>query len=74
MGMETNHPTPTLRAAAPDPLWTINDVATFLRCTVRHVHNMMPAGLPHFYLGRLLRFDPNEVRSHLQKRRRVNVA
>jgi hypothetical protein len=73
MGMEPTNP-PPISAVAPDPLWTIDDVAAFLRCTVRHVHNLMPAGLPHVYLGRLLRFDPNEVRAHLHKKRRVGVA
>lgn len=74
MGMEAINSTPASCAIAPEPLWTINEVAAFLRCTVRHVHNLMPAGLPHYYLGRLLRFDPNEIRTYLQKRRCLNAA
>jgi len=54
-----------------EKLWTIGEVASYLGCTVRHVHNLLRAGLPHLYLGRLLRFDPQEVRSYLLKQRRV---
>lgn len=59
---------------AAENLWTVDEVAAFLRCTVRHVHNLCRSGLPHMYVGRLLRFDPVEVRQHLHKRRRLGVA
>lgn len=52
------------------PLWTCDEVAAFLRCTARHVHNLLRRGLPHVYVGRLLRFDPAEVRTYLLKYRR----
>lgn len=61
-------------AKSPEPLWTCNEVAAFLRCTPRHVHNLICTGLPHLYLGRLLRFDPAEVRAHLLKHRRIDCA
>ena len=57
-------------ASVADSLWTCDEVAAFLRCTVRHVHNLLPRGLPHIYVGRLLRFDPAEVRAYLIKYRR----
>ena len=57
--------------AAAETLWTISDVARFFGCTVRHVHNLQAAGLPYFHLGRLIRFDPGEVRSYLQINRRI---
>ena len=66
--------TPASPPTSSDNLWTVGEVAAFLRCTVRHVHNLCRAGLPHVYVGRLLRFDPTEVRQHLLKRRRVNAA
>ncbi len=59
---------------ATENLWTVDDVATFLRCTVRHVHNLCRSGLPHMYVGRLLRFDAEEVRQYLRTRRRVGAA
>jgi excisionase family DNA binding protein len=57
-----------------EKLWTVDEVATFLGCTVRHVHNLLRSGLPHLYLGRLLRFDPQEVRAYLLKHRRLKSA
>ena len=56
---------------ASEKLWTIDQVASYLGCTPRHVHNLLRAGLPHLYLGRLLRFDPQEIRDYLLKHRRV---
>lgn len=70
--METTTPLPTPPATA-EILWTVEEVAAYLRCTVRHVHNLLRSGLPHIYLGRLLRFDPEEVRGYLLKRRRIDV-
>jgi excisionase family DNA binding protein len=61
-------------ALPEEKLWTVEEVATFLRCTVRHVHNLLRSGLPHLYLGRLLRFDPQEVRAYLLKNRRLKSA
>ena len=61
---------PSASASVADPLWTCDEVAAFLRCTVRHVHNLLRRGLPHVYAGRLLRFDPAEVRAYLIKHRR----
>ena len=62
---------PDETAAVTKTLWTISDVARFFGCTVRHVHNLQAAGLPYFHLGRLVRFDPAEVRAYLQKNRRI---
>ena len=59
---------------ASENLWTINQVAAYFGCTVRHVHNLLRAGLPHLYLGRLLRFDPGEVRCYLLKHRCIRAA
>lgn len=58
---------------APEPLWTVVQVAVYFGCTVRHVHNLIRSGLPHLYLGRLLRFDAGEVRGHLLKTRVVRT-
>ncbi len=55
----------------PETLWTVADVARFFGCTERHVINLQANGLPHFYLGRLVRFDPAEVREYLNANRRI---
>jgi hypothetical protein len=35
------------------------------------VNNLQSAGLPYFYLGRLVRFDPAEVHAYLRANRRI---
>lgn len=68
--MDTITPLPS----SLEKLWTVDQVAVYFGCTVRHVHNLIGAGLPHLYLGRLLRFDPEEVRTYLRKERRIFAA
>lgn len=72
METTTTPPAPVLPTAPAtvETLWTCDEVAAFLRCTVRHVHNLLGRGLPHLYVGRLLRFDQAEVRAYLLKYRR----
>jgi len=55
------------------PLWTIKDVAEYLCCTVRHVQNLQRGGLPYMQVGRLVRFDPEEVRNYLRGNRRLEA-
>ncbi len=55
--------------AAAKP-WTIKDVAAYLHCSERHVHNLIGDGLPHFRIRRLLRFWPDEVRGYRRARHR----
>jgi excisionase family DNA binding protein len=56
---------------SPETLLTVADVARFFGCTPRHVVNLQANGLPHFYLGRLVRFDPAEVSEYLKSNRRI---
>lgn len=44
-----------------DMLWTVQDIAQFAKCSLRHVGNLQRAGLPFVKLGRLTRFDPKAV-------------
>jgi len=69
-GMETNLPAET---ANEETLWTNEDVAKFFRCTVRHVQNLQKGGLPYFHLGRLVRFDPEEVRLFVRSHRDLRI-
>lgn len=47
----------------PEPsLWTVQDVARFVKCSVRHVGNLQLAGMPFVKLGHLTRFDPAAVK------------
>jgi len=68
--MNTTTPLPPIH----EKLWTVEQVARYFDCTVRHVYNLIGTGLPHLYLGRLLRFDPEEVRTYLHKTRVVRSA
>jgi excisionase family DNA binding protein len=48
---------------------TKQDVAFYLRCTVRHVENLMrEKKLPYAKFGRLVRFDLDEVKQALKQR------
>lgn len=47
---------------SPDALWTIDDVARYVRCSVRHVATLREQGLPYRKLGHLVRFDPELVK------------
>ena len=52
-------------------LWNLRDVARYLGCTPRHVQNLVSCGLPHIRLGRLVRFDREEVAAYLNEHRRL---
>ena len=43
-------------------LWTIDDVARYARCSVRHVTMLREQGLPYRKLGHLVRFSPEAVK------------
>ncbi len=43
-------------------LWTIDDVARYARCSVRHVTTLREQGLPFRKLGHLVRFNPETVK------------
>jgi excisionase family DNA binding protein len=43
-------------------LWTIDDVARYARCSVRHVTTFREQGLPFRKLGHLVRFSPEAVK------------
>jgi excisionase family DNA binding protein len=47
---------------AEETLWTIDDVARYARCSVRHVATLREQqGLPFRKLGHLVRFSPEAV-------------
>ena len=43
-------------------LWTIEDVARYARCSIRHVTTLREQGLPFRKLGHLVRFSPEAVK------------
>jgi excisionase family DNA binding protein len=52
----------TLATPAIDSLWTLDDVARYARCSVRHVMTLREQGLPYRKLGHLVRFSPEAVK------------
>jgi excisionase family DNA binding protein len=47
-------------------LWTIDDVARYARCSVRHVATLREQGMPFRKLGHLVRFTPESVKRWLE--------
>ena len=65
MAMNTPQTSPEPQSAIPPEtsLWTIDDVARYARCSVRHVTTLREQkGLPFRKLGHLVRFNPEAVK------------
>ena len=58
----------SLRAGIPiETLWTVGDVARFLRCSTSFVYKRaMAGGLPCVRFGAMVRFDPAIIRALAQ--------
>ncbi len=50
---------------ASEALWTMQDVARYARCSLRHVSKLREQGLPYRKLGHLVRFKPEAVKAWL---------
>ena len=60
--MSTNTPQIPDQSKQPESgLWTMRDVADFIKCSVRTVGNLQKAGMPFIKLGHLTRFEPKAV-------------
>ena len=58
---QTSTPTPNER------LWTANDLARYIGCSVREIRNLRYAGLPTIKFRHLIRFDAEVVKAWLRK-------
>lgn len=57
-------------AEAPQPLWTIAQVAERLGVTVRHVRRLVAdKRIPYIRWGHLIRFDPVEIEDWIDRGR-----
>jgi excisionase family DNA binding protein len=63
--MEQHQNQPPSSQEATEGLWTIEDVARYARCSLRHVSKLRELGLPHRKLGNLVRFNPKTVKAWL---------
>jgi len=50
-------------------LWTTQEVAKFLRVSLKTVFNLRKRGLPYVQLGGAVRFVPQEIRDYLSRSR-----
>ncbi len=49
-------------------VWTIDDVAKELNCSVRHVRKLVSRNkIPYLKIGRLVRFSPQRISEWLHK-------
>ena len=52
------------RRRLDDALWTADEVAAFITCSVSYVYKAAERGeLPCLRVGRMLRFKPDEIRA-----------
>jgi excisionase family DNA binding protein len=57
------------RDTLPDMLWTVHQVAEYLQVSESWVYRKARADeLPHFYIGALLRFSPEQIRAFAEGR------
>lgn len=63
--MENQKSMPASETQPPETLWTIEDVARYVRCSLRHVSKLREEGLPYRKLGHLVRFKPEAVKAWL---------
>jgi len=53
-----------------EPLLTVKELAMWLRMSIFWVYKQVEKGsLPFHRVGKVLRFDPEEIRSYLNERR-----
>jgi hypothetical protein len=67
--MDTQQPLPE-RISTQTPserLWTANDLARYIGCSVREIRNLRYAGLPTIKFRHLIRFEAEAVKAWLRK-------
>ena len=67
--MDTPLPEPE-QTSTPNPnerLWTADDLARYIGCSVREIRNLRYAGLPTIKFRHLIRFEAEAVKAWLRK-------
>ena len=67
--MDTPQPEPeqTSTQTPNECLWTADDLARYIGCSVREIRNLRYAGLPTIKFRHLIRFEPEAVKLWLRK-------
>ncbi len=69
--MDTPPPETAQTVATPtERLWTADDLAHYVGCSVREIRNLRYAGLPTIKFRHLIRFEPEAVKAWLREPRR----
>ena len=53
-------------ATTTERLWTADDLAHYIGCSVREIRNLRYAGLPTIKFRHLIRFEPEAVKAWLR--------
>ena len=66
--MDTTPPEPakTSTQTRDARLWTADDLAHYIGCSVREIRNLRYAGLPTIKFRHLIRFEPEAVKAWLR--------
>ena len=66
--MDTPLPEPeqTSTQTSNERLWTADDLARYIDCSVREIRNLRYAGLPTIKFRHLIRFEPDAVKVWLR--------
>ncbi len=68
--MDTPPPETAQTVATPtERLWTADDLAHYVGCSVREIRNLRYAGLPTIKFRHLIRFEPEAVKAWLREPR-----
>ena len=59
--------------ASDNPLWTTEQVAQYLRVSLKTVFNLRKKGLPYVQLGGAVRFIPQEIKDYLVTNRGLSA-
>ena len=67
--MDTPQPEPeqTSTQTPNECLWTADDLARYIGCSVREIRNLRYAGLPTIKFRHLIRFEAEAVKAWLRK-------
>lgn len=57
----------TIAQPPSDSLWTADDVARYVGCSVREIRNFRYAGMPTIKFRHLIRFEPEVVKCWLRE-------
>lgn len=68
---EDKLPKPEKNVNVESVLWNIEDLSDYLNVKIKTIYSMVP-DLPHYRIGKLIRFKKDEIDSWLESKRKYN--